>query len=73
LFLSLSHYKFILADIAGMGLKNLCEYLSVDLKHVVAFGDGDNDVEMLSMVGFGIQNRKLFCFWRAIVRLKFLN
>lgn len=37
----------------GEGVRIMCEHLSLDLKDVVAFGDGDNDQEMLSLVGMG--------------------
>ena len=38
----------------GEGLKLLCESLSISMNSVVAFGDGDNDVEFLSMAGHGV-------------------
>lgn len=38
----------------GAGLRRLCERLGVDLANVVAFGDGDNDIEMIQEVGLGI-------------------
>ncbi len=31
----------------GLGLKEMAASISLDLKSVVAFGDGDNDVEFL--------------------------
>lgn len=37
----------------GKGVKTLCEMLNIPLDEVVAFGDGDNDCEMLSWVGHG--------------------
>lgn len=36
------------------GLKMACTLIEVDLKDVAAFGDADNDVEMLSGAGFGV-------------------
>eukprot|EP00630_Chrysocystis_fragilis_P001586 CAMPEP_0197396962 /NCGR_PEP_ID=MMETSP1165-20131217/10617_1 /TAXON_ID=284809 /ORGANISM="Chrysocystis fragilis, Strain CCMP3189" /LENGTH=284 /DNA_ID=CAMNT_0042922835 /DNA_START=1 /DNA_END=852 /DNA_ORIENTATION=- len=38
----------------GAALTRLCERLQVDLAHVVAFGDGDNDIEMIQSVGLGV-------------------
>lgn len=38
----------------GRGLEKLCESLRVDLGSVVAFGDGDNDIEFLQAAGLGI-------------------
>jgi hypothetical protein len=38
----------------GRGLEKLCGLLGVGLGGVVAFGDGDNDVEFLQAAGFGI-------------------
>jgi hypothetical protein len=44
----------------GTGLALLCEHLGVDMEEVVAFGDGDNDREMLQLAGIGVamQNAK---------------
>ena len=36
------------------GITEVCHYLHADLKEVYAFGDGNNDLEMISMVGHGI-------------------
>ena len=38
----------------GNGLKQMCEYLNVDAANVLAFGDGENDKEMLEYAGIGI-------------------
>ena len=38
----------------GTALAALCEHLSIPLASCVAFGDGDNDIEMLSAVGLGV-------------------
>lgn len=35
-------------------IKTLCEHLKIDLEHVIAFGDGENDLQMLKTVGFGV-------------------
>lgn len=36
------------------GIARTVAELSIDMKDVMAFGDGPNDVEMLQVVGFGI-------------------
>lgn len=36
------------------GLQNLCQTLNYDIKHLVAFGDSGNDLQMLKYVGHGI-------------------
>uniref|UniRef100_A0A7S2EX59 Haloacid dehalogenase-like hydrolase n=1 Tax=Trieres chinensis TaxID=1514140 RepID=A0A7S2EX59_TRICV len=38
----------------GKGLGLLCKRLGVRLDETIAFGDGDNDIEFLSMAGHGI-------------------
>jgi Cof subfamily protein (haloacid dehalogenase superfamily) len=38
----------------GGGLRDLLAHLSIDPADVMAVGDGENDVEMLSMVGIGV-------------------
>ncbi|HNZ50019.1 MAG TPA: Cof-type HAD-IIB family hydrolase [Bacilli bacterium] len=38
----------------GLGMKRLAEYLQMDLKDVIAIGDGDNDFEMVRDAGIGI-------------------
>jgi hydroxymethylpyrimidine pyrophosphatase-like HAD family hydrolase len=37
----------------GHGLLLLCEKLGVDVGEVIAFGDGENDKEMLEFAGHG--------------------
>ena len=38
----------------GAGLVHVCKHLGVDMSEVVAFGDGDNDKEMLQLAGMGV-------------------
>jgi len=38
----------------GQGLHQLCQSLSVPLEEVIAFGDGDNDLEFIQMAGWGV-------------------
>lgn len=38
----------------GSGVKRLCDHLSIDMSEVVAFGDSQNDIDMLESVGLGV-------------------
>ncbi len=38
----------------GTALEALCRLLALDLQEVVAFGDNENDLEMLQTAGYGI-------------------
>ncbi len=38
----------------GEGLKNLCEFLKIPLKKVVAVGDQMNDLSMIKIAGYGV-------------------
>ena len=38
----------------GMGLKSMLEYYGFDESEALAFGDGNNDIEMLQAVGTGV-------------------
>ena len=38
----------------GQGLRQICEGLRIPLGEVVAFGDGDNDIEFLQNAGLGV-------------------
>lgn len=38
----------------GKGLEMLCEYLGIELKDCLAFGDDANDIEMIKMAGIGV-------------------
>ncbi|HKY23595.1 MAG TPA: HAD family hydrolase [Gaiella sp.] len=38
----------------GSGIAFVTQLLGIDLAHVVAFGDGENDIELLAEVGLGI-------------------
>ncbi|MBV7506098.1 Cof-type HAD-IIB family hydrolase [Bacillus sp. sid0103] len=38
----------------AVGIRKLLEYLDIDNEHCYAFGDGLNDLEMLTMIGTGI-------------------
>lgn len=35
-------------------IKKLCDYLNIKMENVIAFGDGENDIQMLDEVGLGI-------------------
>lgn len=38
----------------GKGLKHVCDLLDIDLKDTAAFGDADNDIEMLEYSGYAV-------------------
>jgi hypothetical protein len=38
----------------GGSLGKLCKKIGIDMKDTVAFGDGDNDIDMIRDVGYGI-------------------
>ena len=38
----------------GLGLRALCEHLGIDLSETVAFGDGINDLDMITTAGTGV-------------------
>jgi hydroxymethylpyrimidine pyrophosphatase-like HAD family hydrolase len=38
----------------GEGLKMYCEPHQIDLKDVIAFGDAENDIEMLKIAGMSV-------------------
>ena len=44
----------------GSALKSVCKHLEIDIDEVIAFGDGDNDKEMLKEAGrgFAMKNAK---------------
>jgi hypothetical protein len=37
-----------------MGVIEMCKYLNIPIEQTIAFGDSDNDIEMLNIVGNGI-------------------
>lgn len=46
--------EFLRGDVnKGAGLLKICKSLGVTMEEVVAFGDGDNDKEMLAYAGLG--------------------
>lgn len=38
----------------GVGIEKILEYYQLDRSHALAFGDGNNDLEMLQAVGWGV-------------------
>lgn len=42
------------ANSKAAGIKFACDYFKISMDQVMAFGDGLNDVEMISEVGFGV-------------------
>ena len=55
-FTSTSEYiEFVNSEVSkGEALKKLCEIMGVDVCATVAFGDGENDVELLKAAGLGV-------------------
>lgn len=46
--------EFLHSDVTkGDGVKLICQDMGIDLRQVAAFGDGDNDKEMLQYAGLG--------------------
>lgn len=37
-----------------IGIQKICEHYNIDIQDTMAFGDGDNDIDMLKKVGLGI-------------------
>ena len=47
--------EFLRNDVSkGNALQKLCENMNINLNEIVAFGDGDNDKEMLQLAGLGV-------------------
>ena len=47
--------EFLRKDVSkGATLLQICGQIGVDISQVAAFGDGDNDKEMLDLVGLGV-------------------
>ena len=38
----------------AIGVKNMCNFMQIPIKDTIAFGDAENDIEMLNTVGLGI-------------------
>lgn len=38
----------------SIAIKEVLKYFNIHYSEAIAFGDGDNDIDMLEMVGFGI-------------------
>jgi hydroxymethylpyrimidine pyrophosphatase-like HAD family hydrolase len=53
------HMEFLDASVSkGETLRKLCsDSLSLDMRHIVAFGDNHNDIEMLQLAGHGVAMR----------------
>lgn len=48
-------YEFVQPDInKGFGVQKICDHFGLNLKNIVAFGDENNDAEMLSLAGTGV-------------------
>ena len=52
---ALNLYEYVDPNInKGFGMKKVCEHFGINLEDVVAFGDAENDKEMLEVVGMGV-------------------
>ncbi|KAB7741897.1 Cof-type HAD-IIB family hydrolase [Nostocoides sp. F2B08] len=50
-----THYECLPTGVnKGAALAHFCELAGIDLAHTVAFGDNENDIEMLSIAGIGV-------------------
>ena len=57
----------------AMGVIQMCKYLNVQLNDTMAFGDADNDIEMLSVVKNGIAMKNAKCDLKTKSVTKFTN
>lgn len=51
----------------AIGLKKICEYFDISSDRVIAFGDGENDIEMIEFAGMGV------AMGNAVPKLKTLS
>lgn len=66
-----SGYSFDLTlkgESKGHGIEELVKVLKMDMKDTVAFGDGRNDIEMLSTVGLGIAMGNAACEAKEVAK-----
>ncbi len=60
-------YEFVEADInKGFGLQKLCDHYGINLDNVVAFGDENNDQEMIILAGTGVAMKNALPSVKAI-------
>lgn len=57
----------------AMGVIKLCKHLDIDIKNTIAFGDGDNDIEMLETVANGIGMKNANCDLKTDKITEFTN
>lgn len=49
------YLEFLNKDVdKGVGLKELAKFYGIERKNIIAFGDGENDIEMLEFAGTGV-------------------
>lgn len=49
------YLEFLNKDVdKGVGLKELAKFYEIDIKEIIAFGDGENDIAMLKVAGVGV-------------------
>ena len=61
---SYNNYQLLLVSneySKAMGVIQICKYLNIQLEDTIAFGDDDNDIEMLNVVANGIAMKNAKC------------
>ena len=57
----------------ALGVKLMCDYLNIPMQRTIAFGDADNDIEMLACVGRGIMMKNAICDLGVVEQTHFTN
>lgn len=57
----------------GSALQELCSLLNIELKNVIAFGDAENDLEMIECAGVGVAMANAMPALKAIAKYKTVN
>ena len=72
---SLLYWKqFLWVPSKASGLSNVCKGLGIDSSEVIAFGDAENDLEMIQFAGHGVAMGKcLRCFKDAADEVTLTN
>lgn len=73
---SYNNYQLLLVSnkySKAMGVIQMCKYLNIQLEDTIAFGDEDNDIEMLEAVGYGIAMKNAKCDLKCKKVTQFTN
>lgn len=57
----------------GSTLEELCRLLNIELKNVIAFGDAENDIEMIQCAGVGVAMANAMPALKAVAKYKTLT